>query len=163
MLDLEERGGTERLHPLTKFKLFESKNVTGPSNSIPQGPKRPTSRSRQTRPVKNHDSEDHSDCSVSNTAGRLPPLLANEALSEAAAQVEIGVDGWAEPHIFRLFVVLVDPPSGLDLNAIEGLPIYLTQLSEKIGNLLENGIREIATHCWCALLGQCSTSNILWV
>jgi hypothetical protein len=36
------------------------------------------------------------------------------------------MDGWALLHIFKLFVVLVDPPPGLDLSAVEGLRDYLT-------------------------------------
>lgn len=70
------------------------------------------------------------------------------------------MDEWAQFHIFKLFAVLVDPPPGLDLNAIEGLHDHLTQLLVKIGSVVENGIRTIVSRCWRVLIGKCSTLNI---
>ena len=147
MLELAGRSRTDRLDPLTKFKLFECDNATGPSDSIPEGTA--PSRSRKTPRV-----------NTSKTVAQLPPLPANEALAEAVSLVQVPMDGWAPLHLFKLFVVLVEPPPGLDLNAIEGLHDYLTQLNVKMGSLIDNGIRHIARHCWCALLGKSSTPNI---
>jgi hypothetical protein len=67
------------------------------------------------------------------------------------------MDGWAPLHIFKLFVVLVDPPPGLDLSAVEGLHDYLTLMEVKIGGLIKNGLHMIASRCWWALLGKCFT------
>ena len=156
-----ERSETKWLDPLTRFKLFEGRNVAGPSDPIPQGPK--TSRSRKTPRDNDGANENYSDCSTSSTACRLPPLLANDALVQAVSQVQLSMDGGASPHIFKLFVVLVEPPPGLDLSALDGLHDYLTQLLVKIGSLVNNGIRMMASHCWWALLGKRSTPNISWV
>ena len=46
----------------------------------------------------------------------------------SGSEVQIRIDVWAALHIFQLFVVLVEPPTDLGLNAIEGLQDYLTQL-----------------------------------
>ena len=75
-------------------------------------------------------------------------------LARAVSEVQIRIDVWATPHIFQLFVVLIEPPTDLGLNAIEGLQDYLTQLLVKVGCLIENGIHGITTHCWYALLGK---------
>ena len=121
------------------------------------------SRSRRITQHANDGALDDYDDSTSNDAIQLPPLPANEALAQAVSQVQIQMDGWAPLHIFKLFVVLVEPPPGLDLSAIEGLRDYLAELLVAMGNLINNGIREIASHCWRALLGRCSTPNISWV
>ena len=153
---------TNRPDPPTKFKLFERENLTGPSHPIPEGTA--PSRSRKTPRVNDDGDEHHGNSSTLNTVAQLPPLLSNEALALAVSQVQVPIlDGWEPLHIFKLFVVLVEPPPGLDLNAIEGLPDYLTQLKVKIRNLIENGTRMIASRCWCALLGKCSTLDIPWV
>ena len=146
--------GTEQPNPLTRFKLFECNDIAGPSKSIPQDPKA-TSCSRKRHPVNDDANENDSDCSTPNTGDWLPPLLANEALAQGVSQVQIRMDSWAPLYIFKLFVVLVEPPPGLDLSSIEGLDGYLTELLAQIGSLVENGIREIASRCWCALLGKC--------
>ena len=163
MLELASRSRTHRLDPHTKFSLFESNNLTGPSGSVSKGtaPKSTApSRSRKA-PRFNDDGDEHGgNSSTSNTVAQLPPLLANEALALAVSEVQVPMDGWAPLHIFKLFVVLVEPPPGLDLNAIEGLPDYLAQLTVKIGNLIENGARLIASHCWCALLCRYFTPDI---
>ena len=170
MLDLKERTGTEGLDPLTPFNLFECDNAVGPSGPIPLAPRRynqATSRARKTPHGSGNDNDNNndndndndSDHSTSNTADRLPPLLANKALARAVSQVQIPMDGWPSPHIFKLFVVLVKPPPDLDLSAIEGLGDYLTRLLVKIGGLVENGIRGVASRCWWILLGKCSTPN----
>ena len=167
MLDLEERTETERLDPHTKFKLFEFENTIGPSVSIPPAlmtHKRATSHSRQKLHSNDSGNADESDFSSSSTTDRsttdrLPLLITNSALTQAISQVQIPMDGWAPLYIFKLFVVLVEPPPALDLSAIEGLHDYLTQLLVKLTGLVENGIRGIASHCWWALLGKCSTPN----
>jgi len=162
MLNLPEHTGTERLDPLTKFKLFECGSAIGPSESIPPAPKaynRGASRSRKKPHVGDYDNESDSNGSIANTADQLPPLLVDNALARAVSQVKMPMDGWASLHIFKLFVVLVEPPPGLNLIAIKGLHDYLTQLLVKIGDLVENGRREIASRCWCTLLGRYSTPN----
>ena len=151
--------GTKQPCPSTKFKLFKHSNITGPSKSIPQGPEA-TSDLCKRHPINNDANEDHSDCSTPNTADWLPLLLVNKALAQVVSWVQIQMDGWAPLHIFKLFVVLVEPPPGLDLSAIEGLDDYLAQLLTGIGNLVKNGICEITSCCWCTLLGKCSILNI---
>ena len=150
MVELVARSRTNRPASLSKFKLFERD-----SDSIPEGTA--PSRSRKAPRVNDDGSEHQGD---SNTVARLPLLLANEALALAVSRVQVPMDGWALLHIFKLFVVLVEPPPGLDLNAIKGLPDYLTQLKVKIGSLAANGARTVASHCWCALLGKSSIPDI---
>jgi hypothetical protein len=161
MLDLAERTWTERPNPLMKFKLFEHENAIGPSNSVPPVPKphtQATSRSRQKPRFNDNANEDYSDDGTDSTADRIPPLLANDALAQAVSQVQIPMDGWAPVHIYKLFVVLVDPLPGLDLSAVEGLCDYLVVLLARIGGVIENGIRGIVSHCWWALLSKCPTN-----
>ena len=117
------------------------------------------SRSRGTQHANDDALDDHDD-GTPNNADRLPPLPANEALARAVSQVQLQMDGWAPLHVFKLFVVLVEPPQGLDLSEIEGLSDYLAELLVMIGDLVENGIRMIATRCWWVLLGRCYTPNI---
>lgn len=157
MLRLPERTGSERLDPLTKFKLFECKNAIDPSDSIPG---RATSRSCKKPRVDDNANENDSHRSSSNTARGLSPLLANDALAQAVSQVQLPMDGWVPLHIFKLFVVLVYPPPGLDLGAIGGLGDYLTQLLAGIGSLVGNGIRGIVCHCWWALMSKHFTPNL---
>jgi len=159
MLELVGRSRTDRLDPLTKFKLFERKNVIGPSDSIPEGTA--PSRSRRMPRVDDDSNEQIGTGSTLKTLSQLPPLLANETLAEAVSQVQVPMDDeWESPHLFKLVVVLVEPPPGLDLNAIEGLHEYLTLLNIKMGRLVDNGVRSLASHCWCTLLGKCSRPNI---
>ena len=160
MLELAGRSRTDRPDPHTKFKLFELDNRTGASDSIPEGKAPSRSRSRKAPRVNDDGDEHHGDSNTHNTVAQLPPLLSNEALALAVSQVQVPMDGWAPLHVYKLFVVLVEPPPGLDLNAIEGLPDYLTQLKVKIGVLIENGVRMVSSHCWCALLGMCSTPEV---
>jgi hypothetical protein len=159
MLDLAECTWTERPNPLTKFKLFERKNA--PSGSIPLVPRphtQATSRSRQKLHVNNNANEHYSEDGTDTTADQIPPLLANDALAQVVSQVQIPMDGWALLHIYKLFVVLVEPPPGLDPSAIEGLHDYLIVLLVRIGGVVENGIHGIISHCWWALLSKCPTN-----
>ena len=156
-------SGTKCRDSPTKFKLFEPTNVTGPSDSIPQGPQTHsgvTSCSRKTPHMSDDANGNESDSSSPPNEDCLPPLPANEALAQAVSQVKLSMDEWPSLHVFKLLVVLVEPPPGLDLSAVEGLPEYLTQLLVEMGNIIENGIRKITTHCWWVLLGKCSTPNI---
>jgi hypothetical protein len=160
MLDLADCTGTKRLDTLTKFKLFECKNAMGPSDSIPSDPKpnnQPTSHSHKRPCINDTSNEDDSNDSTINTVERLPLLPVNGALAQVVLQVQILMDGWAPLHIFKLFVVLVDPSPGLDLSAVEGLHDYLTLMQVKIGGLIENGLHMITSCCWWALLGKCFT------
>jgi len=152
MLELK-RTGAERLDPLTKFKLFEPEDAVIPSGSGPKTHHRPTSRPHKRR-IDNDIDNDNSEDFVSNPIEQLPSLLANDLLATAVSEVRLQMDGWPAPHIFGLFVVLVEPPTDLDLNTIEGLQDYLTELLVKVGCLADNGIRETTTHCWHALLGK---------
>jgi hypothetical protein len=156
MLKVGETSDGERLDPLTKFKLFECEDVTGPLGLIPQGLQLPARRTQQA----NDDALGNDDNGTAYNADQFPPLPANDALAQAVSQVQLSLDEWAPLHIFKLFAVLVNPPPGLDFSAMEGLRDYLAQLVVMIGGLVENGVRDIATHCWWILLGNCSTSNI---
>ena len=161
MLSPPERTGTEGPNHLTKFKLFEPTDVIGPSNSIPKPYNQAPSRSRKALRVNDNANENDDDNSTSKTVQGLPPLLTNAALAWVVSQVQLPMIGWESLHIFKLFVVLVDTPPGLDLGAIEGLPDYLTQLLVRIRRLVKNGTRETLCHCWWALLSKFSTPNLL--
>ena len=161
MLDLPGHSRSKQFDSLTKFKLFKSSNIAIPLDSIPQGSKT-TSRSRKRYRANDGVNENHSYYNTPNTVDRLPSLLVNKALAQAVSQVQMQMGEWEPLHILKLFVVLVQPPLGLDLSAISGLGDYLTQLMVQIGNLTENGMQDIVRRCWCALQGKCSTLNIPW-
>src|SRR5258706_1814066 len=125
-------------------------------------PRSVPSRSHRTQHANNNASGTRDDSTTKN-ADQFPPLLVNEVLAQAVLQVQIQMDGWkrcAPPHMFQLFAVLVEPPPGLDLNPIEDLRDYLAQLLVIIGSFTDNGVCDIATHCWWVLLGRCSTPNV---
>src|SRR5258706_7347673 len=122
-------------------------------------PRSTSSRSRRT-PQANGNALGNPDDGTTNNADQLPPLPANEALAQAVSQVKIPIDGWAPLHVFKLFVVLVDPPPGLNLSAMAGLRDYLAQLFVMIGNLVQNRIQGIASRCWWVVLGKRSTTSI---
>ena len=144
----------------TSFKIFEPTNV---SDSIPQDAKvhnREKLRSRKTARVGDNADEHGSDGLPQATEDRLPPLLANDALAQAVSDVDLIMDGWASTHLFKLFAVLLEPPPGLNLSAIEGLDEYLTKLVVTTGNFAINGTRTFATRCCWVLVGKCSTPDI---
>src|SRR5258706_9940723 len=90
MLELAGRSRTDRLDPLTKFKLFECDNTTGPLDSIPEGTA--PSRSCNTPRVNS-----------SKTVAQFPPLPANEALAEAVFLGQLPMNGWAPRTLFNRF------------------------------------------------------------
>ena len=156
-------NGTKCRDTPSKFKLFEPTNVTGPSDSIPEGANAPNQakpHSRKRVRVNDNADEGGSERCAPDTKVCLPPLLENDALAQAVSAVTVSMAGWTDAHIFKLFVVLVNPPPGLDLNAIEGLGEYLTQLQTQLSGLVENGAREIATRCIRVLVGTFSTPDI---
>ena len=122
-------------------------------------PRSTSSCSRRTQHANDNALDDHDDCTAGDMV-QLPPLPTNEALAQVVSQVQIEMDGWAPLHIFKLFLVLVEPPPGLDLSAVEGLPNYLSELLVLMGTLQDNGIRQIATHCCWVLIGKCHTPHI---
>ena len=86
----------------------------------------------------------------------LPPLLSGDVLAQAVSQVDLSMDGWEkEAHIdiFKLFVVLVEPPVDLDLGTIPGLPDYLDALYHQGLKIEHNHLHGIASHCFRALHG----------
>ena len=86
----------------------------------------------------------------------LPPLLSGDVLAQAVSRVDLSMDGWEkEAHIdvFKLFVVLVEPPVDLDLGTIPGLPDYLDALYHQGLKIEHNRLRGIASHCFRALHG----------
>jgi hypothetical protein len=146
----------------TTFKLFESQNVAGPSHSIPRPRthKRGTLRSRKM-PQANDNTDDNGNGHFTpSTDDCLPPLPANEALGRAVSEVRLEMAGWEDTHIFKLLIVLMEPPPSLDLTAIEGLGQYLTQLLAQLVKRADNGTRTLATRCCWVLLGKCSTPDI---
>jgi hypothetical protein len=157
MLDLTS---AERLNPPTKFKLFETSDFIGPSDSIRKAHNCVTSCPCKKPHVNDNVNEDDSDSSIINTVERLPLLLADDALAQAISEVQLPMDGWAPHDLFKLFVLLVKPPLHLNLDAIAGMDSYLTQLLVEMGNLVHNGIRKIVCHCWCALQSKCFTPNL---
>src|SRR5258706_6433564 len=125
-------------------------------------PRSVPSRCHRTQHANNHASGTRDDSTTKN-ADQFPPLLVNEVLAQAVLQVQIQMDGWkrcAPPHMFQLFAVLVEPPPGLDLNAIEDLHDYLTQLLVIIGAFTDKGEGDIATHCCGVRLARVPTPNV---
>jgi len=162
MLNLVERTRVQQFDPLTKYQLFECGNVIGTLGSIPQAPNTPNqepSHSCKKPCINDHSNKQYGKGSTTKTAVQLPALLANGALEQAISQVQIPMEEWEPPHIFKLFMVLMAPPLDLDLNAVNGLCDYLTKLLGGIRGLVENRMRKIASHCWCTLLGKYSTPN----
>jgi hypothetical protein len=111
--------------------------------------------------VNNNADENDSDSSTANTAKQVSLLLANDLLEQPVSQVQLPADRWELSYIFKLFVVLVHPPPDTDLDAIEDLPCYLTQLLVEIRSLANNGTDKIICHCWCALQCKHFTPNLL--
>ena len=103
-----------------------------------------TSRSRKTARANENADENGSDYCTPAIEDCLPPLSPNEALARAVSEVKLSMAGWADAHIFKLLVILVEPPPSLDLSVIEGLGDYLTQLLAQLVNLAENGTRTFA-------------------
>lgn len=154
MLELPELVRAERLNSHTNFKLFEPENVIVPSDSNPKVHNRGTSRLRSRRtPCANGND---SDCGSNKTVESLPPLPANDALARAVSDVQLSMDELVPPHIFKLFAVLVHPPTYLDSDQIECLRGYLNGLLADIGKLVDNGVRELVSHCWWVLLSNFS-------
>ena len=95
-----------------RFKLFEFEDVTGLLDSNPEGLKRNNwaiSCSHRTQQINNDTLENPNNSSTPNTINQLPLPLENEALVHVVCQVQVPMDGWPAPHIFRLFVILVEP------------------------------------------------------
>lgn len=155
MLSPPDSTETGRLDHLTKFKLFAHE---GPTPKPPTQTQ--TSRSHKRLRTNHNANGNGTEPSNTRTIDNLPPLLASDALAEAVSQVDLPMDGMASPHIFKLLVVLVDPPPKLNLEAIDGLQAYLTNLLIETGRLEKNGVREFANHCWWALLSKYSTPNL---
>jgi len=160
MLNLTDLTGIEQLDPLTRFKLFEREDATGPSNSsIPLAPSTNNQATSRKQLRISDDGNSNSGCGATHTADRLPQPFASAALKNAISQVTIQMEGWGSLHILRLFIVLVDPPQDLIISDIQGFHDYLTDLLVELGGLVENGVCGITSHCWCALLGKCSAPN----
>ena len=158
MLELPELVRAEQLNNHTNFILFESEDVIGPSDSNPKVHNRGTSRlrSRRTPCVNNSANDNDSDCGSNKTVDSLPPLPVNDILACAVSDVQLLMDELAPPHIYKLFALLVDPPTYLDCDQIEGLRGYLSGLLVDIGKLVVNGVRELVSHCWWVLLSNFS-------
>lgn len=155
-------SGSEGRDPPTTFKLFESQNVAGASTAIPRprSHKLEAVRSRK-RPRTNDSADDNgSDHFTPSTDDCLPPLPSNEALARAVSEVTLSMAGWADAHIFKLLVILMEPPPSLDLSVIESLGEYLAQLRARLVNRPENGTRMFATRCCWVLLGKCSAPDV---
>lgn len=155
-------SGTKARDPPTTFKLFERQTVAGPSGSIPRARSHKPGALRSRKPPRANDSADDNgtDHLTHSTDDCLPPLPPNESLARAVSEVELPLGGWADAHVFRLMVVLLEPPPSLDLSAIEGLGGYLTQLLARLVNRAENGTRMFATRCCWVLLGKYSMPDI---
>jgi hypothetical protein len=105
----------------------------------------------------NSDDEDGSN--VGYVSGTPPPLLEDAALVTAVSEnrMAVVIQEWKMEEdisvVFRLFSVLVEPPTNLDLGAIEGLSRYLMILCEWLKKLPENGVRGVANRCWWIIAG----------
>jgi hypothetical protein len=104
-------------------------------------------------------SEDEDDNGNNNILSTLPSLPPNADFVKAVSETKMAsqIKGWGMPDniskLYKLFLVLVEPPQGLILDKIEGLPEYLSKLLNSLLKLPENGIRSIASHCWRLISG----------
>jgi hypothetical protein len=163
MLNLEGLIGSAQPGTFTNHELFKSKaSSTGPKTRSPI-----TSGScKEVREngVGNSKGDGEGEDDEDDEDGRhgpstLPPLLANAALVKAVSETQVAaaIEDWKMKEelseVFKLFSVLVEPPPDLSLDAIEGLPNYLTKLHDRLVRLPGNGVRNIASHCWWILIG----------
>jgi len=131
-------------------------HASGPSNECiaPQNPARsadPAAPYTLNRSLINFGTAENDSAQVS-----WPPLPSSDTLAQAVSQVVMSMDGWekeAPVDLFRLFIVLVKPPAGLDLDTVPELPDYLDSLWNAVLKVDKNRFRGIASHCFRALHG----------
>lgn len=161
MLNISTPLGHVKPGTFTDHKLFESKAHQ----------KMPVTSGTRKAARKNINKEgegegqDNSDEEDGGTGGQIlgtpPPLPADidaalvKAVSDtrmAAMIEEWGMeDGFSK--VFRLYSVLVEPPTSLDLGKIEGLSDYLTTLYNWLLKIPDNGIRLVANRCFWIVTG----------
>ena len=106
------------------------------------------------------DRDDKDSGGRSHAPTALPPPLANMVLVKAVSETWMAavIEEWQMEEdiseVFRLFLVLVEPPPGLSLDAIEGFPDYLRRVCDWLLRLPENGVRNVASHCWWIISGM---------
>ena len=172
MLDLEGNTGPEQLGTFTENRLFAPTKVPCTANLPSTDLKAHAHRSGSDAPRKspidsddndNDDNNQKHDVNSKINLSTVLLMLPNGTLVEEISSLWIAmVDKWSiDPKavvIFKLFMLLVNPPKWLNLNSIPGLHNYLTMLCDAIGKLPINGVHFFAMHCWSVLHGECSTS-----
>ena len=164
MLKLVGPIGSAQPGTFTKHKLFASKAAySGPNAHSPMtsGPFKVVRKN--DRPDSKGEGEDvdddEGDGNGSHIPRTIPPLLVNAALARAVSETQVAasIEEWEMEEklseVFKVFSVLVEPPPDLSLDAIEGLPDYLSKLCDCLMNLTENWVRLVATRCWWITIG----------
>ena len=159
MLNFSTPPGHAKLGTFTDHKLFASS--AHPKMPIASG----TRKAARKNINKEREGEDNSDDEDGGTSGQIlgtpPPLPAdiNAALVQAVSDTKMAamIEEWGMKdgisQVFRLFSVLVEPPTGLDLGKIGGLSNYLTTLYNWLSKIPVNGVRRIANRCFWIITG----------
>ena len=164
MLPLEGSTGPQQLGTFTNHKLFASKVLhrgAMPCSSMASGIIHKTGGVHRKREGKEREdgSEDEDNGNGSNIFSTLPPLLTNAALVKAVSETKMAtaIEEWGMPdeisEVYKLLSILMEPPPDLDLDALEGLPNYLSKLLDSLLKLPENGVRRITSRCWWLISG----------
>jgi len=105
------------------------------------------------------NSDNNHEANRDSDVGALLAPPANEVLLGAMSWtwVTSELDEWGvHPnyhHIFRLFEVLLNPPPDIDLEAIDGLSRYLSNLCTQLVKSPDNGVHTLVSHCWWVVHG----------
>ena len=162
MLDLVTPPGRAKPGTFTDHKLFASK--AHQKIPITSGPRK--AARKNIKKEGEGEGQDHSDDEDGGTSGQIlgtpPPLPADidAALVQAVSDTRMAVmiEEWGMEDgiskVFRLYSVLVEPPTSLDLDKIEGLSDYLTTLYNWLLKIPDNGIRLLANRCFWIITGM---------
>ena len=171
MLELEGRIGPARPGPFTNHNFFgwkgQKRSARSTTSRAPVGSmRRKPGASLRTRPHMDDDGNEDNDnndndheVNGDSDVGAVIEPPANEVLLGAMSRTRVTseLDEWGVipgyHHIFRLLEVLLNPPPDVDLEAIDGLSGYLSNLCTQLVRSPDNGVRNIVSHCWWVVHG----------
>jgi hypothetical protein len=163
MLDLEGRTGPARPGPFASHNFFgwkgQKRVAHRTTSQAPVGSMRREPGAYRRTDNNNNDNGNDDNGNDDGNDGALPAAPANEALLGAMSRtwVTSELDAWGvKPkyhHILKLFEVLLNPPSDVDLEAIDGLSEYLRNLCTQLVKSTDNGVRTVVSHCWWVIHG----------
>ena len=161
MLDLR-LAGPEQPGTFTKHRLFSSKSSRRvPTMRLPMtsGSCKVVHKNSGVNSTGEGEDDSDDEDDSNGVSDALPRLLANADLVKAVSETQMAatIQKYAleeqVSEVLRIFSVLVEPPRNLDLDAIEGLPEYLSKLRDWVLRLPVNGVRRVANHCWWIIMG----------